>query len=76
MAEPTAVNGQITDAVTQANISVLGNAPATAMSMVSQAAAHALALSMQNAVSHQQHMNQIAAASLELFNARVFTAGS
>lgn len=31
MAFPTAVNGQITDAVTQANVKVIGEAPAMAM---------------------------------------------
>ena len=34
MAIPTPVNGQITDAVTQANVKVLGDAPAMAMGAI------------------------------------------
>lgn len=37
MAFPTAVNGQITDAVTQANVKVIGEAPAMAMGNLYQA---------------------------------------
>lgn len=44
MALPTPVNGQITDAVTQANISVLAQAPAMAMGAIYQAQANSLAL--------------------------------
>lgn len=43
MALPTPVNGQITDAVTQANLSVLGKAPAMAMGTIYQAQANAIA---------------------------------
>lgn len=57
MAYPTAVNNQITDAVTQANVKVLGDAPAMAMSMVYQSMAQSLSLAMQNAVLAQQQMN-------------------
>lgn len=64
MAEPTLVNGQITDAVTQANVKVLGDAPAMAMGTVFQTMAHAIGLSMQNAVSNQQNMNTLAVAVL------------
>jgi len=39
MAFPTAVNSQITDSVTQANVQVLGDAPATAMGNLFQATA-------------------------------------
>ena len=44
MAFPTAVNSQITDAVTQTNVKVLGDAPAMAMGNLYQATAQALAL--------------------------------
>lgn len=44
MALPTPVNGQITDAVTQANLSVLGQAPAMAMGTIYQAQANSMAL--------------------------------
>lgn len=59
MASPTLVNGQITDAVTQANVTVLGNAAANAMATVYQVMAHSVGLSMQNAVAHQQRMNTL-----------------
>lgn len=36
MAFPTAVNDQITDAVTQANVKVLGDAPAQALAPIAQ----------------------------------------
>jgi len=54
MAIPTPVNGQITDAVTQSNLAVLGNAPAVAMSTVYQSMAHSMGLMFQNSVQAQQ----------------------
>ena len=59
MADPTLVNGQITDAVTQTNVTVLGNAAANAMATIYQVMAHSIGLSMQNAVAHQQRMNAL-----------------
>ncbi|HJQ24743.1 MAG TPA: RebB family R body protein [Blastocatellia bacterium] len=59
-----AVNSQITDAVTQANIKVLGEAPTIAMGNLYQATAQALANAAHNAVSAQQQasiLNQAAA---------------
>ena len=49
MAMPTAVNDQITDSVTQSGVSVVGGAPAVAMSALFQASAHSLGLAAQNA---------------------------
>jgi hypothetical protein len=57
MATPTAVNGQITDAVTQSNVKVLGDSPAMALSHIYQTLAHSTGLSFQNAVAAQQQMN-------------------
>lgn len=57
MAEPTAVNSQITDAVTQANLKVLGEAPAMAMGSIYQTMAHSLGVMFENAVSSQQQLN-------------------
>lgn len=54
MAFPTAVNSQITDSVTQANVKVLGDAPAMAMGSLFQATAQALGNSAHNATSAQQ----------------------
>jgi hypothetical protein len=57
MANPTAVNGQITDSVTQANTMVLGDAPAVAMGNLFQATAQALANAAHNATTSQQQSN-------------------
>lgn len=57
MAFPTHVNDQITDAVTQANVNVLGDAPAIAMGNLYQATAQALANAAHNATSAQQQTN-------------------
>jgi len=54
MANPTAVNGQITDSVTQANVQVLGDAPATAMGGLFQATDQALSNAAHNAANAQQ----------------------
>ncbi|HEY1749643.1 MAG TPA: RebB family R body protein [Caulobacteraceae bacterium] len=57
MALPTPVNGQITDTVSQTNVTVLGEAPAMALSSLFQASAQSFALMMQNAASAQQQVN-------------------
>lgn len=57
MAFPTAVNSQITDAVTQANVKVLGDAPAIAMGNLFQATAQALSNAAHNATTAQQQTN-------------------
>ena len=62
MAEPTPVNGQITDSVTQANVKVLGDAPAIALGTLYQTAAQSLSIAMQNAVVAQQNASTIAQA--------------
>jgi hypothetical protein len=54
MAFPTAVNDQITDSVTQANVKVLGDAPAIALGNLYQATAQALANAAHNATNNQQ----------------------
>lgn len=54
MALPTPVNGQITDAITQANLSVAGNAPAVALANLYLGAAQSMAALLQNAVLAQQ----------------------
>jgi hypothetical protein len=59
MAIPTPLNGQITDAVTQANVSVIGGSPATTMMSLTEVSAQAFALMMQNAVTAQQQLNMI-----------------
>ena len=64
MAFPTAVNSQITDAVTQTNVKVLGDAPAMAMGNLYQATAQALANAAHNATTAQQQGNVLAQAVL------------
>lgn len=54
MAFPTSVNNQITDAVTQSNVMVLGAAPATAVSTLYQAVAQAMGNAANNATMAQQ----------------------
>jgi hypothetical protein len=61
MADPTLVNGQVTDSVTQANVKVLGDAPAVALGTNYQTLGHSTGLAMQNAVAAQQHMTTIGA---------------
>src|SRR4030095_8642733 len=56
MAIPTPVNGQITDAVTQANVKVLGDAPAMAMGAIYQSLAHSTGILYENAASAQQQL--------------------
>ena len=53
------VNAQITDAVTQTNVKVLGEGPAEAVAIAVQAVAHATSLSVENASQAQGGMQQI-----------------
>jgi hypothetical protein len=53
------VNSQITDAVTQTNVKVLGEGPAEAVAISVQAVAHATSLSVENASQTQGGMQQI-----------------
>jgi hypothetical protein len=62
MANTTLVNGQITDAVTQANVKVLGDAPGQAMATIYQVMAHSTGMGMQNAVAAQQQIGTLSAA--------------
>lgn len=60
---PTLVNGQVTDAVTQANVEVLADGPAMAMANLYQASAQALGNSAHNATTSQQQTGVTAQAS-------------
>ena len=53
------VNPQITDAVTQTNVKILGDAPGMAMGALFQATAQALANAAHNATTAQQNANTI-----------------
>ncbi len=54
-----ASNELITDAITQANLKVLGEAPAMAMATVYQAGAHSIGLALENSVATQDGMQKI-----------------
>ena len=62
MADPTLVNGQITDAITQTNVKVLGEAPAQSMALVYQAMGFTAMISMQNSTNTQYSMQTVGAA--------------
>ena len=53
------VNPQITDAVTQTNVKILGDAPGMAMGNLYQATGQALANAAHNATTAQQNANTI-----------------
>ncbi|MGK7941420.1 MAG: RebB family R body protein [Crocosphaera sp.] len=57
MADDTKVSSQITDAVTQANVKVVGDSPAMALSNLYQTMSQSLSLSAQNSVTAQQQSN-------------------
>lgn len=59
MAADTAVNAQITDSVTQANVKTLGDSPALSLSNLYQMISQSLGLAAQNAVTSQQQTNII-----------------
>lgn len=63
MADNTPVNSQITDAITQANVTNVGQAPAVAIGALSQSLSMSLSMMFANAVTTQQQMNVIAEAS-------------
>jgi hypothetical protein len=60
MAFPTAVNDQITDSVTQSNVTVVGDAPAIALANLYQTMSHSTGLAFENAVSAQNQQFIIA----------------
>lgn len=62
MAFPTAVNDQITDAVTQSNVKVIGEAPAFAMGSIYQTLAHSTGILFENSVAAQRQQNMLAQA--------------
>jgi hypothetical protein len=53
------VNSQVTDAVTQTNVKVVGEAPSQAMGLVYQTMAHSISLAMQNAMQAQGSLQSI-----------------
>jgi hypothetical protein len=76
MAFPTSVNSQITDAITQANVKVLAEAPAVAMANLYQATAQALANAAHNATNAQQQANILAQAATTQGVALLYSIGA
>jgi hypothetical protein len=73
MAEDTTVNSQVTDAVTQGNLTVVGVAPAQAAGLLYQTVAHSISLALSNATHAQGCLAQIGnagtAAAIAIINA-------
>ena len=76
MAIPTAVNDQITDAVTQANVKVLAESPAMAMGAIYQTMAHSTGILFENAVSAQQQQNTLTQASTNQGVVQIYSMGT
>ncbi len=55
--DDSTVNGQITDAITQTNVKVLGEAPSMAMGSLYQTIGNSVAMAAANAVYAQQQAN-------------------
>ena len=76
MAYPTPVNSQITDAVTQQNVSVLAAAPAMAMGSIYQSAAHSIGIMFQNATAAQHQAAICAQAATNQGVMQLYSAGT
>ena len=76
MAYPTPVNSQITDAVTQQNLMVLGAASTIAMGSIYQSAAHSTAIAFENAVQAQRQPSICAKAATNQGVMQVYEMGS
>jgi hypothetical protein len=66
MAFPTSVNNQITDAITQSDVKIVGEAPAMALGSLYQAMAHSTGVLFENAVSAQQQQNTLSQAAANM----------
>ncbi len=75
-ADVTPVNGQITDAVTQADLTVLGQAPAVSLALMYQSLAQATSLAFLNATQQQQQANMVAQAATAAAIARILAGES
>ena len=76
MAIPTPLNGQITDAVTQSNVSTLASAPAMAMSSIYQSSAHSISILFQNTVQAQKLASISAQAATNQGVIQLYSAGT
>lgn len=62
MADPTLVNGQVTDSVTQTNVKILADAPGQALGTLYQIMAQTVGAGIQNASAAQQNMTSLSQA--------------
>ena len=70
---PTTINNRITDAIPQANLEVLGDAPAVALGNLYVATAQALANAAHNATTNQQQTNVTAQAATTMGVATLYS---
>lgn len=70
------VQPQVTDAVTQTNVKVLGESPVGALGVSSQAMAHAVSLAMENATQTQGGMQQMGNSAAVAIMAMITKAGA
>ena len=73
MSEPTPVNDQITDSITQVNVQVLSDAPAIATGNFFLTTAQALANTAHNSTNAQQQTNTTAQAATAMAVAKLFS---
>lgn len=67
------VSGAVTDAVTQSNVKVVGEAPAMAMGSLYQTAGHSTGLMFENSVNAQNQQNILAQAATTQGVMQVYT---
>lgn len=70
------VNSQITDAVAQTNVKVVGEAPAESLALATQTMAHAISLAMENATQTQGGMQQVNNTSTAAIVSMIMQAGA
>ncbi len=76
MAYPTPLNGQITDAVTQQNLTVLGSASTMAMGTIYQSLAHSISILYQNATQAQRNAAICAQAATNQGVMQIYSSGT
>jgi hypothetical protein len=76
MADSNSVNNQVTDSITQTNVGVVGESPAQSMGTMYQTLAHSTGLSMQNAVTSQNGMQQIGTSVVSAACMKIVSAGT
>jgi hypothetical protein len=73
---PLSVNAQVTDAITQSNVKVVGESPAQAMGVALQALSQTTGLAMSNATSTQGGTQQVAATATASICAMIVKVGA